>query len=359
MEFGRFEHADWLARAWQDGPPRHDLGASGLRTDWTGRLPQRLEPSDVSGLDLHARIPFRDALAARWGLAPERLRVTAGTTGANTAVLLAFLRPGCNVVCERPYYAPLPHLARGLGAQVRFVDRDPDDRWRLDPAAVAQRMDDATALVLLASPNNPTGAAATEADLRALGDAAASVGTRVLVDQVYRELTDHPVAARVHDACLTTAGLNKCWGAPGLRVGWVAGSEADVERVGRVDLLALLAQAPLGTRLGQAMLEREAEARAALEERLAATHAVYRDWCRDAGRPEDAEAPFGLTAFPAVGDGDRVARAALREGLLVVPGSGFGWPDRVRVGLGVEPGALAAGLDALGRVAERADAQTL
>lgn len=359
MDFDRFEHAAWLAHAWREGPPRHNLGASGLHADWTDRLPTRLEASDVSGLDLHAQIPFRDALAARWDLSPERLRVAAGTTGANTAVLLALVRPGCNVVCERPCYAPLPHLARGLGAEVRFVDREPSEGWRLDPAAVAEAVDDDTALVLLASPNNPTGAVATDADLRTLGDAAAGVGARVLVDQVYRELTDHPVAARVHDACITTAGFNKAWGAPGLRTGWVAGTAADMERVEEVARLALLAPVPLGTRLGMALLAREDEARAALEARLAQTHAVYREWCLATDREAEAAAPRGLTAFPSVSDDGAVAEAGLRRGLLVIPGSGFGRPGHVRVGLGIEPAALAEGLRVLDEVTATVHAQTL
>ncbi len=359
MDFQPFEHAAWLAHAWQDGAPEHDLGASALQgIDWSEHLGGSggFDASDWTSLHLGADAPLRDALAARWDLPTASLRVTAGTTGANTSLLMALLRPGCNVVCERPYYAPLPHLAAGLGAEVRFVDRDPDQDWRLDPAAVADRADDDTVAVVLTSPNNPTGAATSAADLEVLGDTADAVGAHVLVDQVYRELTDHPVAARVHPACITTAGFNKTWGAAGLRTGWMAGDPDVLERAFEAHRLAIMSPAAAGVRLGRVLLEHEDAARAALRTRLEATHAVHDGWCRREGRAERA-LPGALTVLAAVAD-DAAAQTALDAGLLVVPGATFGAPGHVRVGLGIDPDRLRTGLDVLLEIDASLRAQT-
>ncbi len=356
MEFPAFDHVEWLARAWKHGAPKHNLGSSAFVAPWAGRLDGlELEAKDLAWIDLDPATELRAALAQRWNRADDELIVTSGTTGANLATLLTFLGPGCNVVCERPYYAPLPHLARGLGAEVRFVDRDPGQNWRLDPADVAKATDSNTALVLLTSPNNPTGAAASAEDLEALGAIAANVGARVLVDQVYRELTDHVIAADQHDACITTSGFNKCWGAPGIRTGWLAATAPDTDRIMQVHRLASLSNPVVGSRIGLHLLAREAEARELLDQRLAATHAIYQTWCEDTGR--DA-GPIGLTAFPAMHEATEIAIQAIQNGVLVIPGEGFGTPGHVRISLGIKPGPLREGLAALDRVVSSLPAQT-
>lgn len=346
MAFPPFDHAALLAKAWEGGPPRHDLGGSGLVVPpWHGRGLFALDPAwlDPGSLRPDDALPARLALHA----GHDGVLVTNGTSGANLAVIGALLRPGDRVVCERPTYMPLPRLAAAAGADVAWVDREPGT-WRLDPAAVATAIDARTRLVLLTSPNNPTGAVSSAADLRRIGDAAAAVGAHVLVDQVFRELTDHPLAAREHGACITTAGLNKCWGAPGLRIGWALAAPDVLPAVANAFQTQLLAPSPPGTRVARRLLDHGAACRAALEQRVAATHERYRAWCQEAGVRHDP-VPGALTAFPPLAIGHEGAHRLLRQGVLVLPGDSFGAPGHVRIGLGGPPAALEAALEALQR----------
>lgn len=352
MDLPPFEHGRLLQEAWARGAPEHNLGGSGFSAPaWRERgLPVPLpQDADPAGLDLHPGVPLRDALADRHGHPREGTLVTAGTTGANLAVLLALVRPGRRVVCERPGYQVLPNLARRLGADVAFVDRDPEQAWRLDPGDVEELLDDDTDLVLLTSPNNPTQAAAPAADLRRLGDAAAAHGARVLADQVYRELADHTVAATEHAACITTAGFNKSWGAPGLRTGWVLADPATLPALHDAHLQAALGAPRDGAARGRILLDHEAPCRRALEARLAENLATYRHACEAmAVDPGPHAALTDFLELP-VGDVDAWCRHARAGGLLVLPGSVFGDPCRVRLGLGGDPAATRRALDALTR----------
>lgn len=297
---------------------------------------------------------FRAALAGFYGVEAEQVLTTAGATAANTAVMLAHLRPGDHVVCERPTYTPLPNVARLHGAQVTFVDRDPAHRWRLDPAAVAAACTQDTRLILLSSPNNPTGAVASEDDLRALGEVAEKAndrGIHVLVDQAYAPLTDAPVAGTLHQRLLTTASFNKTYGCPGLRTGWLLGDAALLEQLRRVHQWTTLAPPPWGEAVGPLLLEGAARCRADLEERLRANRATYRAWLGDHGFDDPlAAATGGLTGFPAIGADRAWCDAAAQEGLVVLPGTFFGANDaagHVRIGLGGDPEALGPALEAL------------
>lgn len=343
VHFPVFEHAKWLADAWQHGTPRHNLGSSGFvpGEPLTG-LPRKLEPDDVAGLELHAATTYRNAVADHLGLPSDAVRPAAGTSGANLAAIAHLAGPGTHVVCERPYYAPMPHIAHGLGARVSFVDRGPDGR--LDPHDVDAALDPETRLVMLTSPNNPTGHALDEDALRHLGESAAGVGAHVLVDQVFAELTDHARAAGLHPNLLSTAGFNKCWGAPGLRAGWIAGDPHVMESIEEVHRLLVQAPSATGTRLGIALLRERDLRRRLLEERLRANHTVLRNWCDRHG-----PVPHGdLVAFiPAAKDTWAHARRLLEQGILTVPGEMFGRAGSLRVGLGIPTDDLEAGLDAL------------
>ncbi len=356
MEFAAFDHVEWLAKAWEHGAPKHDLGSSAFAAPWTGRLDLPMVEKDLSWMDLSPETPLRAALAKRWDMPKDQIIVTAGTSGANLAVLMTYIRPGCNVVCERPYYAPLPILAKGLGAEVRYVDRDPASGWRLNPSSVAEQVDENTALIVLTSPDNPTGAVTSQEDFTALGTIAQNVGARVLVDQIYRELTDHPIAAKAHAACITTSGFNKCWGAPGLRTGWLAASEDDAERIMPVHRLAVLTAPEAGARVAQWLIEQENEARTLMEDCLNTSQPIIQNWAKEHGYALET---VGMTAFVDMGqDSQTLAKAALAAGVLVIPGDGFGWPGRVRIGLGIDAKRLKDGLEALAGVNSRRPAQT-
>lgn len=300
-------------------------------------------PEDVALFDLHAETTFRDAVAQHLGVRPDMVRPTAGTSAANTAVVAHAVRHGAKVLSERPTYAPLWQAAEGLGGVVKFVDRDAEGR--LDAGAMADRIDDDTCLVLLTSPNNPSGDVVDTDGVHRIADAAAAHGALVLVDQVYRELTDHDVLGATHPAVVSTGSLNKCWGAPGLRAGWAVGDArvmADIEEVHRI--LSLGPSSP-GTRLGTILLGLRDERWGQKLQRLAATHPIYEQWAAAHGLdPAHGE----LTAFPHVGGDTRaLAARALQDGILLLPGDVFGRPGHVRIGLGVAPEPLQAALDAL------------
>ncbi len=262
MAIPTFEHAAWLAKAWAAGAPQHDLGVSGFRSPLTESLLRPPTAHDIDGLDLHASVALRDRLARYAGVDPERLRVTAGTSAANAAALAG---RGGNVVVERPTYMPLASLATLFGAELRWAD---------SPQAMVDLVDHQTSAMLLTSPNNPTGREPDVATWKALGDAAADHDAWVIADQVYRELSDAPIAATLHDRIISTAGFNKCWGAPGLRVGWAIGSEQAMSHVEEAHRLLALGPSSHGTRMGEVLLDHEVACREALDRHAAAARGV-------------------------------------------------------------------------------------
>jgi histidinol-phosphate aminotransferase len=168
---------------------------------------------DVAGLTT--------VLAARWGVAPERVLVTAGADEAIDRVCRAFLAPGRTLLLPEPSFEMLDRyaaLAEGELARAPWSD----DAFPID--AFLERLDARTAVVAVVSPNNPTGGVATLADVRRL--AAAAPHALILLDHAYVEYADTDLTSAVLDIpnVVVLRTFSKAWGLAGCRVGYALGS---------------------------------------------------------------------------------------------------------------------------------------
>jgi len=166
------------------------------------------------------RGPLEARLAAGLDLPPEAVLVTAGADDALDRLCRAYLAPARNLVVAVPTFTMIPRYARLAGAEIREVP------WPSGPfpvEAVLDRVDDATGLIAVVTPNNPTGAVATAGDLEHLS--AGAPGALLLVDLAYGEFADMdlmPAALALPNA-VGVRSLSKAWGLAGLRVGYAAG----------------------------------------------------------------------------------------------------------------------------------------
>jgi histidinol-phosphate aminotransferase len=171
-----------------------------------------------SGADLEGR------LAGRFGIDRRRVLVTAGGDDALDRACRAVLAPGREMILPVPSFEMLARFAHLAGATTVTVP------WEDGPYPirdVLDRVGPATALIVVVSPNNPTGAWATGSDLRTLAQAAP--GALIAVDCAYAEFADEDLteAALTIPNAVVVRSLSKAWGLAGLRVGYAIGS-ADV-----------------------------------------------------------------------------------------------------------------------------------
>lgn len=206
---------------------RQAAPAGALRLDANeGAAPAFLEGRWPLALEALRRYPDASALeadlAARFGVAPGRVLVTAGGDDAIDRLCRRCLAGGRELVLTEPTFEMFARHARLAGGRLRSVP------WWEGPyptAAVAACLGPATGLVALVSPNNPTGAAAAADDLRRLRAAAGDLP--LLVDAAYAEFADpeHDLtaAALALPRTLVLRTLSKAWGLAGLRVGCLLG----------------------------------------------------------------------------------------------------------------------------------------
>lgn len=224
---------------------------------------------------------LRAALTARFDVAPERIAIGAGSCDLLLSAAEALLDPGTELVHAWPTFAIYPRMAAATGARAVAVPLDADDRHDLD--AMADAVTDATRLVVVCNPNNPTG---TFLPLAAIERLARRLPPHVwlLVDEAYREFAagedaDASVAlVRRHRNVVLLRTFSKAYGLAGMRCGYaLCGDERFAEALYRVwqpFSCSVVAQAAASAALEQpAELARRIEltvaARLELEERLA------------------------------------------------------------------------------------------
>jgi len=300
-----------------------------------------------------------DALARRYGVAPDRVLCTAGSLSAVAVTLKAMLGGGGRLLLERPHLDTLRELAEGLGAPIDLVDRTGPDA-HLDPAALQAALRPDTRAVLITNLHNPTGAYLREADLQALATAMGDHPAKIVVDEVYADFAhlsngERPAAA-LGPAFVSINSLSKVYGLAALKCGWIVADADTVARIAAVHGREAFGVSKLTHAVASAVLEDEAPFAAFVDEVLEEGRPVMRAWAAELafeGLIEGEVPPFGCLYFPRlVGAPDTRAFAAglwRDHGVAVAPGELFQRPGHVRIGFGRRRAVLAP---ALARLAE-------
>ncbi len=163
---------------------------------------------------------LEERLADRFGVENDRVLVLAGGDEVLDRAFRAYTEPGRNAVWSVPSFEMLPHYARLSGCQVRNPVWT-GGAWPCEEILAA--MDPTTGLVILVSPNNPTGGLITGDQLRVVAEAAPHA--LVVLDHAYAEFTDHDLTevALALSNVVVLRTLSKAYGLAGLRVGYALG----------------------------------------------------------------------------------------------------------------------------------------
>lgn len=159
-------------------------------------------------------------LAARVGVSPDCVIVTAGADDALCRLAMSTLEPGRSAITTTPTFEMIPRYIGLAGACERAV------RWFGGPfplEKVLRSVDRTVSAVFVVSPNNPTGSVISLDELRAIR--AGTPGALLIVDLAYSEFAHEDVTAAALglERTVVTRTFSKAWGLAGLRVGYAIG----------------------------------------------------------------------------------------------------------------------------------------
>lgn len=202
---------------------------------------------------------LREALGDANGYSAANILVGNGSNELLAAAVGAFVGPGTPVIIPQPTFTLYDKLVRIAGGLVVPIGIDPaSGRLPLD-AMVHAAESLQGAVVMLCSPNNPTGGVLEEGGIERLLDS----GATVLFDRAYGEFA-RDVLPPLHERLVTFSTFSKAWGLAGLRIGWLASDEATCRQIRKVKLpysLNIISEAIAASILGEQELFEENLAR--------------------------------------------------------------------------------------------------
>jgi aspartate/methionine/tyrosine aminotransferase len=288
-------------------------------------------------------------------IAADDVLVFAGAEEAIFCLSNVLLGPGDHGVVTWPGYQSLYEIGRAAGAEVTLHELRETDGWALDPERLIATLRPETRLVVVNAPHNPTGMLPTAAEWARLTDELERRGIHLLADEVYRfleldEADRLPAGADAYGRGVSLGVMSKSFAMAGLRIGWLATRDRDLlaRCAAFKDYTTICSSAPaeilglIGLRARDVVLARSRRIVGAnLDhlDRFFADHADRIAWVRPRG---------GSIGFPRLLDAETIddfaARLVEAEGVLLLPGSQFGFAgNHFRLGFGREnlPEALA------------------
>ncbi|MFW6051161.1 MAG: pyridoxal phosphate-dependent aminotransferase [Myxococcota bacterium] len=313
-----------------------------------------------------------DSKRRRGGVAhePQEVVVSVGAKHALFNLALALYDEGDQVLIPAPYWVSYPEQVRIAGAEPVILETRPEDGFVLRPEQLEAAITDRTKALLLCTPSNPTGAAYTADQLRAIADVATRHNFWIIVDEIYGQLVYDgfeqrsivEVAPELRDRIIVVDGVSKTYAMTGWRIGWMLGPSHVAKACDTLQGQSTTNPSAIAQQAAVAALTGPREPieamRAAFEERrdliVRGLEAIDGIECR---RPEGAFYAFanvrGLLGRRAgdteLTDDVAVARYLLEEArCAVVPGTPFGAPGFVRISYAASTDQIREGLRRIG-----------
>jgi aspartate/methionine/tyrosine aminotransferase len=184
---------------------------------------------------------LREAIAARYdypGYTAANVCVTAGSQEAVYVALRAILDPAHDeLLVVEPCFPVYVKIAQIEGIPTRRVSIDPHGADPFDPEAILAAVGPKTRLIVICSPNNPTGRVISKASAQRIADGLLARGGEpvyVLHDEIYRELTyvdDAAEFGKIYPYTIAINSLSKSNALTGLRLGWVFAPDAALAQI--------------------------------------------------------------------------------------------------------------------------------
>ena len=306
--------------------------------------------------ELHQAV--RDMLLRDKGVSPEKLLITSGVSGALMLAFLTIVDVGDEVVCPDPYfvmYKHLIHLAEGVPV---YLDTYPDFVVTADRLRSA--ITDKTKLVLLNSPNNPTGKCIPPAEVDAIAELARERDLLLFSDEIYDCFVyDRPYrsVATSYEKTLLTGGFSKSHAMTGWRLGYIGGPAEIIEKMTMLQQYSFVCAPSFAQIAGLRAMEVDTGEYA--EQYQQKRDRVYGGLVQAGYEVSEPDGAFYVFPKCPWGTGTEFVTEAIKNNLLVIPGNVFSERDtHFRIAYAATDDTIDQGIEILSRLREQAGPTT-
>ena len=297
---------------------------------------------------------------------PSEIIVGSGAKHVLYTLFQTILDEGDEVIIPTPYWVSYPEQVKLADGVPVYCEGKEDNSFKITPEDLEAAITDRTKAVIINSPSNPTGMLYSREELAALGEVCLKHDILIISDEIYEKLVygDHvhvsiaELSSQLKENTIIVNGVSKSHSMTGWRIGYACGNEAIIKAM--TNLASHSTSNPTTTAQFGTIAAYEGsqdaveEMRQAFEGRL---NIIYDKLVAIPGvscvKPQGAFYLFpnvkeaaSLTGYSNV---DEFAAALLEEALVaVIPGSGFGAPDNIRLSYATSLELLEKAVDRIG-----------
>ncbi len=198
---------------------------------------------------IELRQSIANYLSRRFSLkydAEHEVLVTVGGSEAIDLAIRACVSPGDEVIIPNPCFVCYEPIVKLVGGVPVIINTRHEDKFKLNPEMLKAAITPKTKMLVLAFPNNPTGAIMTREELMEIADVIRDTNIVVLSDEIYAELTygrDHTSFASIPDMAERTilaSGFSKAYAMTGWRLGYLAAPRPIAEQMLKIHQYAIM-----------------------------------------------------------------------------------------------------------------------
>jgi aspartate aminotransferase len=305
---------------------------------------------------LEGTAELKDAIIAKFkrenGLEYKRSQVLISTGAKQTIfnLVLALVDPGDEVVIPAPYWVSYPDMVLLADGVPVTPYAGADQGYKITPAQLESAITPKTRLFILNSPSNPTGAAYTRAELRALGEVLMR-HPRVVIctDDMYEHIywAKEPfvslasVCPELYDRTVTTNGVSKSFAMTGWRIGYCGGPVELVTAMGTIQSQSTSNASSIAQKAAVVALNDNQSCVREMNQQFQRRHDFIVAGLNKLPGVSCLEGAGTFYAFANVEKAMRILgvkddnafaeHLLVNAGVAVVPGSGFGGPGHMRL----------------------------
>ena len=292
----------------------------------------------------------------------QDIYMTDGASSALAILTRALMGRGDEAIVFAPYFPEYAVYAEAAGGSVRVVPCRADT-FALDLDALAAAVTEKTALLILNSPNNPSGVVVSRPELEALAALLREKQARyghpiyIIADEPYRELVydnaEVPYIPGIYRDTVICYSYSKSLSMPGERIGYVCIPDSVTDSA-KLHAAVAGASRAFGHVCAPSMMQRVIARATGLRPDLEAydknRHTLYNALSEMGYECVKPEGAFYMMVKAPGGDAHAFSERAKKENLLLVPADSFGCPGFFRISTCVDPAMIQRSLPAFRRV---------
>ena len=270
---------------------------------------------------------LRKALAGRENCNQENIMICPGARYAVYLAITTLLNPGDEIIVIEPAWPAYKDCALNAGIKVRIIKTTLETKWEPSIEQINSTINENTKMIILNSPNNPTGEVLPEKLLDDIIQTAKNHDLYVLSDEIYSEYANNDwksVLIYNYEKSIITKSFSKSHAMTGYRIGWIVADPSIIEKMSKLQALSLTnVSEPIQYVALQAIKANTSENTRIIKSRLDALVKTAKDICLEFIEPEGAMYLFAKTKYKNF-DATKFSEKLLEHGVAIAPGEGFG-----------------------------------